>query len=65
MWFVCIIRSVFKRKQVKNTYCEVLEQPCPHDIGSHLGEDATLFLPLFVFVWVVIITCTRRGHAVV
>lgn len=46
-------------------YCEMLEQPRPHDVSGHLGENATLFLPLLILVWIIIIPCARRCNAVV
>lgn len=38
-----------------DTYCEMLEEPCPHDVGGDLREDASFFLSLFVLVWIVIV----------
>ena len=57
--------GVREEKRRLETHREVLEEPCPHDVGGDLGEDASLFLPLFLFVRVVVVTGARRGHTVV
>lgn len=46
-------------------YREMLEKPRPHDVCGHLGENAALFLPLLILVWVIVIPCARRRDAVV
>ena len=43
----------------------MLEEPRPHYVGGHLGEDATLFLPLLVLVRVVVISRARGRHTIV
>lgn len=43
----------------------MLEQPCPHDICGYFGKDATLFMSLFVLIWIIIITCAGGSYTVV
>lgn len=47
------------------TYREMLEQPRPHDVRGHLGENATLFLPLLILVRIIVVPCAGRRDAVV
>lgn len=46
-------------------YREMLEQPRPHDVSGHLGENATLFLPLLVLVGIIVVPRAGRCNAVV
>ena len=43
----------------------MLEEPRPHDVGGHLGENAPLFLSLLVLVGVVVVPGAGRRDAVV
>lgn len=44
---------------------KVLEEPRPHDVGGHFGENAPLLVVLLLFVGVVVVPRARRSHAVV
>lgn len=45
---------------------EVLEQPRPHDVGGHLGEDPSLLVPPPLLVQLLVFSPrTGRGHACV
>lgn len=43
----------------------MLEEPRPHDVGGHLGEDAPLLVVFLLLLRVVVVPRARRGHAVV
>lgn len=43
----------------------MLEEPRPHDVGGHLGEDPALLVALLLLVGVVVVPGAGRGHAVV
>lgn len=43
----------------------MLEQPRPHDICGYFGKDATLFVTLFVLIWIIIVTCAGGSYTVV
>lgn len=47
------------------TYRQVLEEPCPHNVGRHFREDAPFFIPLLLLVGVVVISCAGWRHTVV
>lgn len=47
------------------TYCEMLEEPCSHDICCYFGKNAPFLLAFFVLVWIIIVTCARWSYAVV
>lgn len=52
--------------QSEDSHRQMLEQPGPHDVGSHFGEDPPLLVPSAVQVQVLILSCRAgRGHACV
>lgn len=50
-------------QDLRASYREVLEEPRPHDVGGHFGEDSSLLLPFLVLV--VLVPSSRRCQAVI
>ena len=42
----------------RDSYCEVLEEPRPEDVGGYFGEDAAFLLVLFAVGVIVVLTGT-------
>lgn len=66
LWSSDLPLSVSISTQSEDSHREMLEQPGPHDVGGHFGEDPPLLVPSALQVQVLILSCgAGRGHACV